>query len=499
MEEKEKKVRVRFAPSPTGSIHLGNLRTALFAWLFARNKQGSFLVRVEDTDRKRLEEDSLKKIFEALRWANLDIDEGVFLNDEGGISQKGNLGPYIQSERLEIYQKYIQELLENDKAYHCFCSEERLKEVQEKQQAEKQPIMYDRHCRNLSLEEVQTRIQNGEKYVIRMKVPENEIVSFTDQVFGKIFVKSEIIDDQVLIKTDGFPTYHFAVVVDDHLMKISHVFRGEEWIPSTPKHILLYQFFQWKAPVFIHLPSVLGEDKKKLSKRGGAVSVEDFIKKGYLPEALVNFLVLLGWNSKTEQEVFSQKDLIEKFNLDGLNKAGAILNYQKLDWFNKEYLRTMEKDDFEKEVLMFLTDDLKNRVEQNPSIFKKVLPVIRERIEKFEDVTRMAEAGELSYYFNLPNYKKEKLLWKGEGNLIETKDYLVKVVSFLDEVGEFTAENIKSNIWGYATEQGRGLVLWPMRYALSGQDKSPDPFVLAEILGKEETLNRLKYAIEKID
>ena len=499
MDKDIKKVRVRFAPSPTGSIHIGNLRTALFAWLFAKNKGGDFLVRLEDTDRKRLEEESVKKIFEALDWVNLTIDEGVYLNEQGEISQKGEVGPYIQSERLDIYQKYAQQLIQAGQAYYCFCSEDRLQAVHQKQQAEKLPMMYDKHCRNLSEEEVQAKIEAGEKYVIRMKVPENEIVAFEDKVFGKISVKTEIIDDQVLIKADGFPTYHFAVVVDDHLMKITHIFRGEDWIPSTPKHILLYQFFQWEPPVFVHLPNVLGEDKKKLSKRAGAVSVGDFKEKGYLPEALVNFLALLGWNSKTEQEIFSQAELIEKFNLEGLNKAGAVFNYQKLDWFNKEYLKLMKEEDFKKKVLEFLPEEVKEKVTGNEEILKKILPLIKERIDKFSDVSEMAEIGELDYYFDQPEYLGEKLLWKEETDLKQTQKHLEKIIEVLNEVEEWTGDRIKEKVWDYATEQGRGTVLWPMRYALSGRDKSPDPFVLAEIFGQAETVKRLQYAIKKIE
>jgi len=499
MGKNTKKVRVRFAPSPTGSIHVGNLRTALFAWLFAKNNCGDFLVRLEDTDRKRLEEDSTQKIFRALDWVDLIIDEGVYLNRQGELSQKGKVGPYIQSERLDIYKQYAQQLLQTGKAYYCFCSEERLKTIHERQQLKKTPVMYDRHCRNLSKEEVFNKIKAGEKYVIRMKIPDNEIVVFEDQVFGKVSVKTDILDDQVLIKTDGFPTYHFAVVVDDHLMKISHIFRGEDWIPSTPKHILLYKFFHWEIPIFVHLPNVLGEDKKKLSKRAGAVSVEDFKAKGYLPEALINFLALLGWNSKTEQEIFSREELIEKFDLTGLNKAGAIFNYQKLNWFNKEYLRKLKKEKFKEKVLEFLPIAIKEKVEKNSEKLEKILPLIKERIEKFEDVTKMTTVGELDYYFDQPNYLKEKLLWKNENNLIKTKKYLEKIIELLKQVKVWTGIEIKNELWNYATEQGRGSVLWPMRYALSGKDKSPDPFILAEILGQGETLQRLYYAVKKIE
>ena len=332
-------IRVRFAPSPTGIIHVGNLRTALFAWLFARNQRGSFLIRLEDTDQKRLDQKATKKIFETLNWAKLDIDEGVFLNKNSEIAQKGDLGPYIQSKRLAIYKKYIQKLLDSGDAYYCFCSPKRLKKVREKQQTENQPPMYDKKCRSLKPEEIKKKIKNEEHYVIRMKVPVDETVKFTDKVFGDISVKTNTIDDQVLIKTDGFPTYHFAVVVDDYLMKISHIFRGEDWLPSTPKHILLYKFFGWKLPKFVHLPNVLGENKKKLSKRQGDVSVKDFKDKGYLSTALINFLSLLGWSPKSDQELMTKVELIEKFSIAGLHKAGAILNYQKLDWMNSQYIK----------------------------------------------------------------------------------------------------------------------------------------------------------------
>lgn len=497
-ENLNKKTRVRFAPSPTGSIHIGNLRTALFAWLLARKNEGSFLVRVEDTDRKRSNEDATKKIFEALAWVGLDVDEGVYLNEQSEIAQKGELGPYIQSERLEIYQKYIQELLKTGKAYYCFCSEERLQTVREQQQKDKQPIMYDKHCCDLSPEDAQTKIQNGEEYVIRMKVPKGEIIEFRDEVFGKISVKSEIVDDQVLIKTDGFPTYHFAVVVDDHLMEISHIFRGEDWIPSTPKHILLYKFFGWETPIFIHLPNVLGEDKKKLSKRAGAVSVEEFKEKGYCPEALINFLALLGWNPKTEQEIFNREELIEKFSIAGLHKSGAFFNYQKLNWFNKEYIKLLGKTEFENKVMEFLPEELKEIALKNGSIFVKILPIIKERIEKFEDILTMEQAGEFDFYFEQPDYLVDNLNWKKESDLNNTKKYLEKTQKLLEELDEFSTEKIKNKIWNYAEEQGIGFVLWPLRFALSGRDKSPDPLFLAEVLGKEETLKRINYALEKI-
>ncbi len=486
-------VRVRFAPSPTGTIHIGNLRTAFFAWLFARNQKGFFLVRVEDTDRKRLDEKAIKKIFETLNWVGLDIDEGVHLDKSFKISQKGNLGPYIQSERLEIYQKYIQELFDKGKAYYCFCSAERLKKVRERQQAQNRPPMYDQKCRDLAPEKVQEKIKNGEEYVIRMKIPKNEVVKFTDKVFGDIAVETATIDDQILIKSDGFPTYHFAVVIDDHLMKISHVIRGEEWIPSTPKHILLYRFFEWKLPKFVHLPNVLGEDKKKLSKRQGDVSVEDFEKKGYPPEALLNFLALLGWNPKSNQEIMSQKELIEKFSIAGLHKAGAIFNYQKLDWISGQYLKNKSDEEILEKSQCYLKEYFEvDQLESNDEKIKKIIAVEKPRIKKLSDITE-----NFGIYFKNIEYQKDLLKWKdmGDADIKKALETVSKIVSEAD----LSSLKIFQKTVLASIGEARGEHLWPLRVALSGQEKSASPFELAWILGKKESLKRIKTALEKVN
>ncbi|MFH1286865.1 MAG: glutamate--tRNA ligase [Candidatus Magasanikbacteria bacterium] len=337
--------KTRFAPSPTGFLHIGGLRTALFAYLHAKKSGGIFLLRIEDTDRERFVEGGMENILNSLSWAGITPDEGVVQNKNGNIVQKGEHGPYIQSERNDIYNEHIQKLLDSGHAYHCFCSRERLGEVREEQQKNKQPTLYDGHCRNMSENEVKERLEEQDvQHVIRLRIPEEGTTSFEDSIRGTVKFKNSLIDDQVLQKSDGFPTYHLANVVDDHLMEITHVIRGEEWLSSTPKHILLYQFFGWKVPTFAHLPLLINEQKQKLSKRHGDVSVEDFKEAGYLPEALVNFVAFLGWNPGDEREIFTLSELTDEFDLSKVQKAAAVFNREKLNWVNKHYICQMEPD-----------------------------------------------------------------------------------------------------------------------------------------------------------
>ncbi|MEA3323238.1 MAG: glutamate--tRNA ligase, partial [Patescibacteria group bacterium] len=331
-----KKVRVRFAPSPTGELHIGSLRTALTCFLFAQKNKGTFILRSEDTDRKRFVEGARERQLRDLYWAGITVDEGVILvesekskveSDKYEIKEVGEFGPYTQSNRIDIYKKYVQKLLDEDRAYHCFCSADRLQEMRELQQAQKLPPKYDRKCLELSKEEIKAKIDAGEKYVVRFKIPEGE-TSFNDLVYGKITVDNATLDDLVIMKSDGFPTYHLAVVVDDHLMKISHIFRGMEWLASTPKHVLLYDAFDWSddMPEFCHMANILNKNKKKLSKREGSVSVSDFREEGYPKEAIINFIALLGWNPKTEQEIFTMDELITQFDTAKMNKAGGVFD-----------------------------------------------------------------------------------------------------------------------------------------------------------------------------
>ena len=332
-------VKVRFAPSPTGFVHIGSLRTALYNYLFAKRMGGEYLLRVEDTDQTRLVEGAIENMLQAMRWAGVNHTEGVMLDENGNIVQKGENGPYIQSERLDIYKKYIQELLDNGKAYYCFCTKERLDEVREKQKEAGETPRYDGHCRDLTEEEVQAKIAAGKPYVIRLRLPENHVIKFNDLVRGETEFNTNDLDDQVLIKTDGFPTYHFAVVVDDHLMEITHVIRGEEWLSSTPKHVYLYEAFGWEPTTFVHLPNILNKEKKKLSKRHGDVAVEDFKKKGYLPEGLVNYVALVGWSPEDNQEIFSMEELENAFSIDRVSKSGGVFDTEKLNWVNQHYVK----------------------------------------------------------------------------------------------------------------------------------------------------------------
>ncbi|MDO5063185.1 MAG: glutamate--tRNA ligase [Peptostreptococcaceae bacterium] len=336
---------VRFAPSPTGFVHIGSLRTALYNYLYAKKTGGKYLLRVEDTDQTRLVDGALEGMLEAMKWAGIDHTEGVMIDDAGHVCQKGEHGPYIQSERLPIYQKYMEELIDKGYAYPCFCTKERLDHVREEQKSKGENFKYDGHCRSLSKEEIDERMKNNEPFVYRLKLPENTDITFEDVVRGTVTINTEDMDDQVLMKTDGFPTYHFAVVVDDHLMKVTHIIRGEEWLPSTPKHAFLYDAFGWEAPVFVHLPNILNSDKKKLSKRQGDVAVEDFKKKGYLKEALVNYVALLGWSPEDNQEIFSMEELEQAFSLEKVSKSGGVFDVQKLNWMNNQYIKAHDLDD----------------------------------------------------------------------------------------------------------------------------------------------------------
>ena len=302
-------IKTRFAPSPTGFLHIGGLRSALFEYLFVKSKDGKFLLRIEDTDRERFVEGGIENFISSLHWAGIEIDEGVDLDESGNIIQKGDNGPYIQSERLEIYKEHINKLLDAEKVYYCFCTKERLSELRKRQELNKQPTGYDKHCRDFTKEDVKKELANKTPYVIRLKIPLDGCTKFVDLVHDEICFENNLLEDQVLIKSDGYPTYHFAVVVDDHLMEITHIMRGQEWIPSTPKHVILYNYFGWESPKYIHLPLLVNEKKQKLSKRHGDVSVGDFKEKGYLPEAIVNFVAFLGWNPGDDREFFSLKQL----------------------------------------------------------------------------------------------------------------------------------------------------------------------------------------------
>jgi glutamyl-tRNA synthetase len=504
MATDNKKIRTRFAPSPTGFVHIGSLRTALFSFLFARHNGGKHALRIEDTDQNRFVEGSLENLINIMKLVGVEFDEGPLI-ENGVIKQTGQYGPYIQSERKQqgIYQKYADQLMAEKKAYYCFCTEQRLEDLRKEQTALKKPPMYDRHCYRLTADEVQKQLAEfksaGKNPVIRFFIPEGQ-TTIRDLIYGDITYHNSVLDDQVILKSDGFPTYHLAVVVDDHLMEISHVIRGEEWIPSTPKHLLLYKAFGWQPTEFAHLPLILNPDKSKLSKRQGDVSVEDFLTKGYLPEALLNFVAFLGWNPKTEKEIFSLTELTEEFDLSKVNKSGAVLDMNKLDWLNGLYIRSKSSEELRALLTPYLEKsgvDVKNFKHE---YLEAIANLEKERLKKLSDI----EQGS-GYYFKQPHYEANLLVWK-KSTPEDAKQKLSELMDLLSATDEnkFTKNDLESSIKTFITEKNydNGSVLWPLRVALTGKEKSPGPFevcaVLALGLGKQEILDRIKIAIQKL-
>lgn len=477
----EPKIRTRFAPSPTGYLHIGGLRTALYSYLFAKQHNGQFVLRLEDTDQKRFVQDAAQVIYDGLAWAGVNCDEGPNIG--------GEYGPYVQSGRLELYKKYAQELIDKDHAYYCFCDETTLETMRNEQVAKKLAPKYDRRCLALSKEDIKAKIEQGQPHVIRMKIPSGRIITINDIIRGKVTYKSDDLDDQVLQKSDGYPTYHLAVVVDDYLMKISHITRSEEWLPSTPKHVLLYEYFGWEVPVFAHLPLLLNTDKTKMSKRKGDVAVGDYMKKGYLPEAMINYLAFLGWNPGTEKEIFSMEELLQDFKLEKVHKAGAVFNIEKLNWYNSYYLRQLPENELLKKFRPYLPENNTFSDEQ----IKKMLNLEKERSSNLLDI-----AESLKFFFRLASYDQNLLKWKEMTNE-EIKKSLEKsknIISNLDEK-DLTKENITQILLTEtANWNNKGELLWPLRVALSGQKNSPPPFDLIEILGKKESLERIQKATD---
>lgn len=493
------KPRVRFAPSPTGYLHVGGLRTALYNYLFAKKHGGEYLLRIEDTDQSRFVEDSLERLVRSLDHMGMNALEGVCLEGDR-VVEKGEYGPYQQSKRLPIYHEYVEKLVEGGHAYYCFCTSERLDAVRKEMAANKQAPRYDKHCANLGKEEVQTLRDAGTPHVIRLNVTPGVDVVFTDLVRGEVKFNTRDVDDQVLLKSDGFPTYHLAVVVDDHLMGITHVLRSEEWLPSTPKHILLYQAFGWEIPAIGHVSVILGPDgKKKLSKRDGGASVDEFLEKGYLEEALINFLVLLGWNpgSGSTQEIFSLAELGEVFELGGLHKAGAVFDFKKLDWMNGEYIKKLSLHDLYNRIEAggwFAKDLIKQAPEamRTEEYLKKVLTVEQERLARLEMV-----GDENPFFFTETlEYDKALLAWKGNDGTL-TREALTKALATVEmftDVEWNDKAHIETTLMAVAGEK-RGDFLWPLRVALTGAQKSPSPFEVLYVLGKEVSLARITQAL----
>ncbi|MCL5410697.1 MAG: glutamate--tRNA ligase [Patescibacteria group bacterium] len=463
-------IRTRFAPSPTGELHIGGARTALFAYLFAKSQKGEFLLRIEDTDRERFVPEAAKRIEESLKWLGIHWD---------------NKRPMVQSDRLEVYKKHAFDLVRSGHAYICTCSKEKLAEDREKQEKEGKPPRYEGYCRNEKFN--LSDLKEG-CYIIRMKMPENKKIKFNDLVRGEIEFDSSLIDDQVILKSDGYPTYHLASVVDDHEMKITHVIRAEEWLSSTPKHLILYEMFDWKAPEFAHLSMILGPDKKKLSKRHGATSVMQYKEEGYLPEAIVNFLAFLGWNPKDERELFNLEELEKEFKIENINKAPAIFDIAKLNSINEFYLRQSIQN----------TD---NRIQRLLKEFgvKDVSTGELELIGRGGYSTLKEAADEILKLRKEPEYDGKILVFK-KSTKSNTAKGLELVLEELEDIGEWTSQELQMKLGLVVTRNNltNGDVFWPVRVALSGEEKSPSPVELAIALGKEESTKRIKRAIKKL-
>ncbi len=486
------RIRTRFAPSPTGDLHIGGARTALFAYLWAKKNNGDFILRIEDTDQERSQKGSLTSITEGLRWLGLEWDEGP------GIG--GDKGPYFQSERLEIYNKHLQTLVDNKKAYYCFCTRERLDAMRKTQQENKLPPRYDRTCRRLAEKEIQKKLNENIEHVVRLAVPEEGSVEVHDLLRGKVIFNAKDIDDQILMKSDGFPTYHLANVIDDHLMEISHVIRGEEWLPSLPKHILLYDAFKWEAPLFVHLSLFLAKGGGKVSKRQGAMGIFAFRDQGYLVESLLNFCALLGWNPKSEEEFFTLDELIKKFTLENINTSNPIFETEKLEWMNQHYIRKLSAKDILRRIKNLKPLEGKETYTAFIAWFETLEKIRQESIWNAlaERSKKLTELPAIMQWLNTPTIKEEELIWK-KSTKEDTLQALTAVREHLAHYNEnefIRAEQEQSTIdWIAASEWGNGDILWPVRMALSGKKQSPSPFELMEILGKEETLKRIDYAI----
>ncbi len=502
-------IRVRFAPSPTGFLHIGGLRTALYNELFALKQGGQLVLRIEDTDQARFVPGAVENLLRTLAWAGVEPVEGPYLNEAGQVAQRGDVGPYIQSQRLDIYRRYAEQLLAEGKAYRCYCTTECLEEMKKGQAASGQPIMYDKRCCRLTPQEGESRIKEGTPHVVRLRVPATGTTEFTDAIRGLVKFANATVDDQVLMKSDGFPTYHLANVVDDHLMGITHVIRGEEWLPSTPKHVLLYQAFGWQPPVFAHLPLLLNPDRSKLSKRQGDVAVEDYRRQGYLPEAIVNFIALLGWNPSGSQEVYEKAELVREFALEKVNKAGAVFNRQKLDWLNREYVRKLDPvrlyelaaPYFEEAGLVRRAGDRlvfgAGDADARP-VLDKALQLERQRVDKLADLPAAAE-----FYFNEElRYDVNILPWKRSTAAVakERLSGLAEYLSGLPAAAFDDLKGLEQAVLGLIKERGWSNAdsLWPMRVALTGRSASPSPFEVAWVIGKDRTLSRLRQAINSL-
>ncbi len=480
------KIRTRYAPSPTGKMHVGNLRSALYEFLIAKHEGGDFMLRIEDTDQERFVEGATEIIYRTLEQAGLRHDEGP--------DRDGGYGPYVQSERMKtgIYMKYAKELIEKGEAYYCFCDRERLASLKTEVMDGKEISVYDKHCLSLSGEEVAANLAAGKPYVIRQNIPNEGTTTFHDELYGDITVENSELDDMILIKSDGYPTYNFANVVDDHTMNITHVVRGNEYLSSSPKYVRLYDAFGWQVPVYIHLPLITDENHKKLSKRSGHASFEDLMEQGFLKEAVINYVALLGWSPEDNQEIFSLEELIEKFDYHRISKSPAVFDIVKLRWMNGEYLKAMDFDVFYEMAKPWLERALPHGLD-----LRRIAEMVKTRIEVFPDI-----GGQVDFFGKLPEYDvsmytHKKMKTTGETSLEVLKD----VLPLLEAQEDFGNDALYRTLLQYGEEKGykTGFVMWPIRTAVSGKQMTPAGATeIMEVLGKEEALRRIRAGIEKL-
>ncbi len=479
------KIRTRFAPSPTGRMHVGNLRTALYAYLIAKHEDGDFILRIEDTDQERYVEGAVDSIYRTLEKTGLFHDEGP--------DKDGGVGPYVQSERQKkgIYLEYAKELIDKGQAYYCFCDKERLASLTQTV-AGKEINVYDKHCLNLSKEEVEANLAAGKPYVIRQNNPTEGTTTFHDDIYGDITVDNAELDDMILIKSDGYPTYNFANVVDDHLMGITHVVRGNEYLSSSPKYNRLYEAFGWEVPEYVHCPLITDENHQKLSKRCGHSSYEDLVEQGFLSEAIINFVALLGWSPEDNTEIFTLEELIKKFDYKHLSKSPAVFDYTKLKWMNGEYFKAMDEDRFYEMAEPYLKDALTKELD-----LRKIASMVKTRIEIFPDIKEMVDFFEELPEYDVTMYTHKKMKTGTESSL----EVLQEILPILEEQNDYSNDALYQTLVAYVEKKGckNGYVMWPVRTAVSGKQMTPAGATeIMEILGKEESLARIRKGIEKL-
>ena len=485
------KIRTRFAPSPTGRMHVGNLRSALYEFLIAKHEGGDFMLRIEDTDQERFVEGATEIIYRTLEQVGLRHDEGP--------DKDGGYGPYVQSERMKtgIYMKYAKELIEKGEAYYCFCDKERLASLKTEVVEGKEITVYDKHCLSLSKEEVEANLAAGKPYVIRQNNPKEGTTTFHDELYGDITVENAELDDMILIKSDGYPTYNFANVVDDHTMNITHVVRGNEYLSSSPKYARLYAAFGWEPPKYVHLPLVTDENHKKLAKRGGSVSFEDLMEQGFLAEAVVNFIALLGWSPEDNREIFTLDELIEAFDYHRISKSPAVYDIVKLRWMNGEYIKAMDFDAFYEKALPYLEKALQTedgRAAYGDFELKKIAAMVKTRIEVFPDIVEMVDFFKELPEYDAAMYTHKKMKTNGQTSL----EVLTEVLPLLEAQEDYGNDALYETLSGYVAQKGakNGYVMWPIRTAVSGKQTTPAGATeIMEVLGKEESLARIRRGI----